>query len=604
MTLACVLSAAVAAVLNKVGVRDWRPQAVAVALAAAATLSGTIWREWLINALKGSADFDNELARGTFMPGGRLPRIKEISNPILIGVHPAPLRDTGNTPDDGRVEDRVPLYVKRDIDAELRRALAGSCFVVLVGDSTAGKTRTAFEAMREVLPEHLFIGPSERDAVGAALERAATERKCVVWLDDLQRYLGSGGLTRKALAELLSGTGHHRVVLATLRAIEESRLTAPMGENSQESAYIGQTVLDQATRRIMIDRLFSVAEQGQARRIAREDPRLADAIEHASSYGIGEYLACGPQLLTEWEDAWARGYHPRGAALIAAAVDCRRAGFADPLPRPLLDELHEVYLARRGGSQLHPEGLDDAWNWVTMPRDSGNTPLWAVRDGYFEVFDYLIDVIQRHSGESVPDETVRAALCYAEAADASNIAVTAWHQGRYPLAEIAIRQAYAAFSRAFGSTAAETLASRNNLAVVLHAEGRLGDAEAEYRAVVQARAVALGSEHPDTLVSRNNLAAVLHAEGRLGDAEAEYRAVVQARAVALGSEHPDTLVSRNNLAVFLTDLGRLDDAEAEHRSVLDARARLLGEDHPHTVISRDNLASVLRRRSAGGEVWP
>jgi hypothetical protein len=75
-------------------------------------------------------------------------------------------------------------------------------------------------------------------------------------------------------------------------------------------------------------------------------------------FGVAEYLAAGPQLLAEWRDAWSPGQHPRGAALVAAAVDARRAGLHTPVAEALLRRLHEHYLTERGGSTLRPEPFE------------------------------------------------------------------------------------------------------------------------------------------------------------------------------------------------------------------------------------------------------
>jgi serine kinase of HPr protein (carbohydrate metabolism regulator) len=51
---------------------------------------------------------------------------------------------------------------------------------LLVGDSTAGKTRAAFEAVRAVLLDHLLIAPDGREVVAATLATAVTLRRCAV----------------------------------------------------------------------------------------------------------------------------------------------------------------------------------------------------------------------------------------------------------------------------------------------------------------------------------------------------------------------------------------------------------------------------------------
>jgi hypothetical protein len=34
------------------------------------------------------------------------------------------------------------------------------------------------------------------------------------------------------------------------------------------------------------------------------DPRIVEALTHADLYGVAEYMAAGPELVRDWEDAW------------------------------------------------------------------------------------------------------------------------------------------------------------------------------------------------------------------------------------------------------------------------------------------------------------
>ncbi len=641
VVIACVLGVIVVVALGAAGVTGWGARVAGVAAAAVVAVAGNVAQNSLSGALKKRAELNSERARRIFMPRGRLPRVREIADPVAVGVRPAAPRPPAGRPPDGR-GDRVPVYVPRDVDGPLRQAMSGSGFVLLVGEATAGKTRTAFEAMRAALPGHLFIAPSVLDDVAAAVTAAAAERNCVLWLDNLPLFLGPGGLTRKPVAELLAGTDHHRVILATMRATDESRLALPGAAGGGEHEMrVSQGVVDQADHRVFVERLLTASELARARELAARDTRLAGAIRQPSGTGLGEYLASGPQLYAEWQDARSRGHHPRGAALIAAAVDCRRAGYAGPLPRLLLAELHSAYLEEYGGSQVYPEKLARAWTWAVSARDSGSAPLRFIDADHCDVFGYLIDEFQRRAGQLAPESTVLTALSYAGPADASAIANAAWRQGRYRLAEAAIRVACDAVRQTAGPDDPEVLAIRNNLAVVLQdqgktaeaeaeyrailaawagrpgagrpevqaarnnlaailsEQGKLTEAEAEYRAIMEARRQALGPGHQETLAARHNVAAILHAQGRLAEAEAEYRDVRQARIALLGEDHPNTLITRHNYAVVLANLGRLDEAEAELGAVLDARTRVLGPGHPHTRKSRDYLALVTGKRSAG-----
>jgi tetratricopeptide (TPR) repeat protein len=358
-------------------------------------------------------------------------------------------------------------------------------------------------------------------------------------------------------------------------------------------------VLDLVDRRLVVDREFSEAERARAAQLAAQDSRLADALRHVDRYGVAEYLSSGPHLHTEWSNAWERGMHPYGAALVAAAVDLRRAGFAAPLPRTLLDELSQGYLEQRGGTRLRPEPLAEAWTWTTELRDSGSSLLWPAGHDAFDVLDYLVDARMHESNKPVPESTIRTALRFAKPADAVTIAATAWYQDHPELAEAGFRSAYTQLRNTEGPDAAATLASRSDLAVTLHALDKLPDAEAEYRAIFTRRTATIGAEHPETLISRNNLAVVLHAQHRLAEAHSHYRAVLDHRIETLGAEHPSTLVTRNNLGVLLMELGRITEAAAELAEVVRLRTKVLGAEHPHTVISRGNL-DTLRRKFSGG----
>ena len=432
-----------------------------------------------------------------------------------------------------------------------------------------------------------------------AVDRAAQERRCVLWLDDLERYLGIGGLTAVQLGRLLTGGKHYRVILATIRTAERARITAeaPSDDAERQGSHDIHQVLDQA-HAIRVTRMFTSEELERAR--ARDwDPRIAEAIDHAGSYGIAEYLAAGPELLRDWEDARAssEGPHARGAALVAAAIDIRRAGHTSPISRALLDQVHEQYLADPEHAHARCELAAEAWEWATRQRRATAALLRSVDADRVEVFDYLVDTIQRRAGPlgQVPEPVVRAAIDAAGPADADSLAGTAYPQGRYVLAEYAWRQAYQARASdpAIGPDHPDTLTSRNGLANVLRDLGRLEDAETEFGAVVEARTRVLGPDHPDTLTSRNDLVTILYDRRELAQAESELRAVLEARTRALGPDHPKTLNSGSDLAMVLADQGRLEQAEAELRAIIQTGTRVLGPDHPDILTSRNNLATIL-----------
>jgi tetratricopeptide (TPR) repeat protein len=421
----------------------------------------------------------------------------------------------------------------------------------------------------------------------------------VLWLDDLERYLGVGGLTPIQLARLLTGEGHHRVIVATIRTAEQARIAVEMAEDEagRQLSRDARQVFDQAYP-IRISRMFSNQEIDRAQ--ARNwDSRIAIAVDHADSYGLAEYLAAGPQLLRDWQNAResSEGGNVRGAALIAAAVDIRRAGYTSPIPRSLLSQIHEHYLSDAEHVHLPREPEDQAWEWATCRRLAAAALLRPAGADAVEVFDYLVDTIQRQAGilRSVPGPIVEAAIAFADPAECDSLALTAYYQGRYALARQAWQNAYQSRSDdpALGPDHPDTLTSRNNLAIALVACGQFSEAEYEYRAVLKGRTRVLSPDDPRTLSTRSSLAETLHARGQMDEAEQELRAVLQDSAQVFGPEHPGTLSARSGLAGILHDRGQFDEAIQEYRALLEASTQLLGSDDPDTLVLRHNLARNL-----------
>jgi hypothetical protein len=226
---------------------------------------------------------------------------------------------------------------------------------VVVGESTAGKSRAAFEAIRAHTPDHLLAVPSGRDALAVITTRLFESSRSILWLDDLERFLGPGGLTPTTVASLTTmRTGRSTVIVATMRTAEFERFTSraepPLDEQGRSAWRASRDVLRSA-HIITMRRLWSAVELAAAAAFA-DDSRIARALQQAKTFGVAETVAAGPELLRDWRNACAPGSHPRGAALVAAAVDSRRAGLDDPIPRDLLIDLHHHYLQAHGGHTL------------------------------------------------------------------------------------------------------------------------------------------------------------------------------------------------------------------------------------------------------------
>ncbi|MGW1559553.1 tetratricopeptide repeat protein [Streptomyces sp. NPDC002144] len=364
------------------------------------------------------------------------------ANLVGLGVHRA---RAGGT--DGSV---LPPYVLRDVDDrvrdELRIAAESGGFVLLTGDSTAGKSRTALEAVKEVLPRHLLLAPS-READLRLLRRAPDERaydRHILWLDDLERYLGPGGLEPSLLTSLIRS---RLVVLSTLRdeRYDTLRETADEiscdGGSNRMTADSGLRVLNMVEP-IVVRRLWSKAELARVALV--DDDRMHEAYARHGIHGIAEYLAAGPELLVEWRRAaraTAKGGHPRGAALVAAAVDLARVGLVGDLPMPALQEAHHDYLKTLGGAVLRPEPYADAFAWASQVRFGVASLLMeGEEEDSKRPFDYLVDAVARDvEAPDIPDSVWLIALKYADSGTRPLVAQVATFSGQWAIAEQAWR---------------------------------------------------------------------------------------------------------------------------------------------------------------------
>jgi TPR repeat protein len=328
-----------------------------------------------------------------------------------LGVHRA--RPTG----EGAGE-AMPPYVARDFDgdlrARLRRHAVDGGMVLLTGDSTSGKSRAACEAVKAEMPEHQVFSPPH-GADLSQLPGALADRpgRYVLWLDDLEGFLGRDGLQPDLLSALLR---LRLAVVATLRdgfremfwPQAERRAAAGGDTEAQRRSHSGSHIIDMAEL-VEVPRTWTAAELERAS--WEGDARLVEAVRKHGKYGISEYLAAGPELWQEWRQAMRAGGSPRGWALVAAAIDLARTGLKEPFPVPLIEEAHEYYLAAAGGPKLRPESLRAAWEWAQTVR-YGVTSLLVPGPAETEwrAFDYLTDSAFRDSRLRVPEVTWKIAM--------------------------------------------------------------------------------------------------------------------------------------------------------------------------------------------------
>ncbi|MBD2897817.1 hypothetical protein amrb99_67830 [Actinomadura sp. RB99] len=359
--------------------------------------------------------------------GERVPRVDE-ADPEVLGVHPAIQVSR-------RTSGELPPYVPRDLDPELDGLLRRGGLIVISGRSGAGKTRTAFEAVRRAFPGHDLLVPRNATALRALADSGAALRDTVIWLDDLDGFLGAGEVDQQPDQQLVSrlcpGGRSDVVIVATVRSQALLDLTTASSPSGNTLARSVRALLAPAAV-LTLDAGLSDAEREGAEPF-RHDARIAEALDHAGESGFGEYLCAGPAILHRWRLGRAAegGAALVGAALTSAAVHCRRAGCHAPLPLAVLERLYKDHLDPRDAQRPGLASVADGLAWATESVRGASSCLVGHEGGRYKAFDYLADSRDRADDLGpVPDAVWTALLDGFDPRELNLVALAARRAGR------------------------------------------------------------------------------------------------------------------------------------------------------------------------------
>ena len=567
---AAVACGAVAAGLSNI----WLPSAFAASIGVAAVaVSGRMADQLLPEIARATtlrASWPEHLLNARHQG---LPRVRDFSDPTVLGVHPVGPSPRSDDPDG------QPPYIERDSDQSLRDHVTRGGFILLIGESTAGKTRSAYEATRIALPEYFLVRPLTRASIPAALQAVQAYKRCVVWLDDLENYLGPDGLTEAAVRRMTSETERSTVLIATMRAEEHRRYNAREGSRltgADRDLWRAERSVVQLALPIRIERHWTLDEcaRGQAH---AGDPRIASALTACDRFGLAEILAAGPELLDAWRDAWSPGANPRGAALVTAAVDCRGMGLRRHLPLSWLEELHQPYLDARGGARLQPESFENALAWACQATHATTSLLIGDATLGYTVFDYLLDSPRK---AIIPDRLWNFVIPRVTALEAYNLGLTAHRDSRFTHAEEALRRA----------VSEDIPGADFALAVTLGDAGQQRVAVSALRVILAHRGDTGSTTPSEIFAVRHQIAYFIGESGDQAEAASQFEILARDTEAILGPHNVDTLLARRQHAHFTGEAGEHADAVCLLQPLLADHIRLLGRDHPHTLATRRSIA--------------
>ncbi|MGW1939687.1 helix-turn-helix domain-containing protein [Streptomyces goshikiensis] len=304
-------------------------------------------------------------------------------DPYDLEVHPAGTApDSGPDAAPGGVVRRVlPGYVSREHDRVLARAVreAGnghSRLVVLVGDSSTGKTRACWEAVQPLaaLGWRLWHPFDPTRATEALDDLHRVLPRTVVWLNEAQHYFGdpvTGERIAAAVRSLLTVPERGPVlVLGTLwpkYALRYAALPAP----DEPDVYSPVRALLEG-RTLIVPEAFDAPALAAAVALAESGDRLlADALTRARTSGqLAQDLAGAPQLRDRYEQG-----SPAARALLRVAMDARRLGAGLHLPRAFLVDAAADYFSQGEYDQRADDWAEVAFAELARPVHGKQAPL-------------------------------------------------------------------------------------------------------------------------------------------------------------------------------------------------------------------------------------
>ncbi len=454
-----------------------------------------------------------QLESACYAAASRPRRVRDFS-PYSLGVHRAITAGSGSNDTDAS---DFPTYVERDIDLYLRAAVEAARrspkFVLLVGASSTGKTRSACAAIETTMPEWELLVPLTPQRLLEQLTTRKSWDRTVIWLNELQSVLAppSNDDVAAKLWDLLQ-TEDSLLLIGTIWPVYYQDFVDAEITPQEEAATPTRTLLS-AAEVIHVPTLFSEREMVAVKEAATDDATLRQALRFAER-DVAQTLAAGPDLIRHWELA------PNGycSAVITAAVDANILGVDSGLTPKLLRRVAWSQLSgtEQAAARSADDWFDRALTYATQVLKGATSVLIADRglEQDLSTTYSLADFVYQHglstrAAALVSDETWQALdEATDDAEDLLRLARSARERGAAVQAEALYRHA-----REVGQPEATV-----ELAELLASQLRTSEAEAVLR----------GANNADATEGWLQLHRLLQAQGRVTESESVLRDAITA----------------------------------------------------------------------------
>ncbi len=411
--------------------------------------------------------------------------------------------------------------------------------MLLIGSSMVGKTKMAARVIAEEFGSWPVAIPDSKTALADLDAKDVALQGSVVWLDDIDRLIGPGGITDGSLRRL-AATGN--IIVGTIRARAYDQFQPSDQLRPQEWDVLS------VFERVFISRDLTRREQERLAG-AVADPDIRDRIR---TVGLGEYVGAARQV-AEALKLGAAGTEPLGYALILAAADWRRCGMTRPVPGSLLVPLAKPHLDQRNQARLtNGDAFNAGLAWATREINPNVALLQPAAADAYSVYDYALDLISAH-GRPIPDSSWAVITANADAPELVRLGLAA--EVTYQRHEIAAQ----AWSQAASSGHADAAPmAALYLGVVLAEQGDVQGAKDAYQKAIDSGHAA---EAPKAALG-------------MGVLLADHRDVQGARDAyqkAIDSGHADWApMAAFNLGHLLGDQGDLQGARDAYQKAIDS----------------------------------
>jgi tetratricopeptide (TPR) repeat protein len=411
--------------------------------------------------------------------------------------------------------------------------------VLLIGSSMVGKTKMAARIIAEEFSAWPVAIPDSRTALADLDASDVTLQHSVIWLDDIDRLIGAGGITDGALRRL-SSAGN--IIVGTIRAKAYDQFRP--SDQLRPPEWDVLSVFEH----VFVSRALTPTEQ--ERLAATVDDR--EIRERIQIVGLGEYVGAAGQI-AEALKLGAAGTDPLGYALILAAADWRRGGMTRPVSTSVLAALAEPHVDQRNLTQLTDhDAFQAGLNWATRDINPNVSLLQPAGPGSYAVYDYVLDLLSAQAAP-IPDASWPIIMAEADISELVTLGYNAYAIYRqFGVAAQAWRKA------AFSGHAYPASLAAVNLGVLLAEQGDIEGAKTAFQRAFDFR-------DPDTMQSSTgSLGALLKKHGDIEGTKAVYQRAIDSGNADLA---PRAAISLGNL---LEELQDFDGATAAFRRAIDS----------------------------------